>query len=79
MLTDRASYNFMADPETLSVKGEPKYSNGKGDSGGATKRFFCGDCGRLVTNDLFSITVLWLLDCTNRPDLPGFDVVRNDG
>jgi hypothetical protein len=42
----RASYNFMADPDTLNIKGEPKYFKGKGDSGGDTKRYFCGTCGR---------------------------------
>lgn len=77
MLTDRASYNFMADPETFSVKGEPKYSNGKGDSGGATKRFFCGDCGRLVTSHPH--LDCRPLDCTERPDFSAFDTVRNDG
>lgn len=77
MLTDRASYNFMADPETLSVKGEPKYSNGKGDSGGATKRFFCGDCGRLVISHHH--LDCGPLDCTERPVFSAVDTVRNDG
>jgi hypothetical protein len=39
----------MADPDTLTIKGEPKHFKGKGDSGGDTKRYFCGTCGRLVT------------------------------
>jgi hypothetical protein len=44
-LTVSASYNFIADPEKMTVKGEPKYIDDMGVSGGATKRFFCGKCG----------------------------------